>query len=139
MRLIVFMLIALALGKVGTQTYIRQQSAQVTIISAYREPALVACRKKFGGFNATSASRPSNRSITPPPQSERVSIELMIGNQNLNVRLWQTSHAQWSARYRDPFLIVKAQGRSDRPVCEYDINNGVAQAHSASKIRASNG
>jgi len=139
MRLLVFMLIALALGKVGTQTYIRQQSAQDTIINAYREHALAACRKKFGGFRATAAQAPRDRSILPNAQHENLSIELMIGKQNLNVRLWQTSHAQWSARYRDPFLIVKSKGQSNRPVCEYDIKNGVAYAHAAPSHSARSG
>jgi hypothetical protein len=139
MRLIVFMLFALAFGKIGTQTYIRQQSAQDTIINAYREHALAACRKRFGGFRAATAQAPRGRSIVPKTQSERLSIELMIGKQDLNVRLWQTSHAQWSARYRDPFLIVRAQGQGNRPVCEYDIKNGRAYAHSAPITQAGNG
>ena len=37
MRVILFLLIVLAVGKIGMQSYIRQQSAKDTIINAYRE------------------------------------------------------------------------------------------------------
>ena len=107
-----------AFGKVGAQAYIRQQSANEIIVSAYREHALAACQQ--------SGQKTPN-----------VSVELIIGKDDLNVRLWQTGHAQWSARYRDPFLLIKSTGRDRAVVCEYDINRGTVITRLRSKpVRA---
>jgi hypothetical protein len=117
MRLIIFLLFALAIGKVGTQAYIRQQSATATIINAYREHAVAACRQSaFGGQISQGLG-------TNPD------IELVIGKSDLDVRLWQTSHRDWSARYRDPFLIVRSGPAGSQTACEYDINRGTVLAH----------
>ncbi len=105
MRILIFFLLALALGKVGAQSYIRQQSANETIVSAYREHALAACQQ--------------NGQKTP-----NVSVELVIGKSDLNVRLWQTGHAQWSARYKDPFILIKSKANDRAVICEYNINRG---------------
>ncbi len=113
MRVILFLLIVLAVGKIGMQSYIRQQSAKDTIINAYRDHALAACRQYTGATD--TANNPA-------------SIKLVIGKEELNVRLWQTSHRKWSARYQDPVIVIATQGTNERVVCEYDINTGTVYA-----------
>ena len=113
MRVILFLLIVLAVGKIGMQSYIRQQSAKDTIINAYRDHALAACRHYTGATD--NAAHPA-------------SIKLVIGKEELNVRLWQTSHRKWSARYKDPIIVIATQGPNERVVCEYDINSGTVYA-----------
>lgn len=112
MRVILFVLFALAVGKIAAQSHIRQQSANNTIINAYREHALAACRQYA-----------VNRAHMTP-----LSIKLVIGNDDLNVRLWQTSHSQWAARYQDPIIVIASQDANGRSVCKYDINSGTADA-----------
>ena len=113
MRVILFLLFSLAIGKVATQHYIQKQAAENAIINAYREHALVACQKF---------------SVPPPGTRTPVKIKLVIGRPDLNVRLWQTSHSKWSARYQDPVLVITSQNASRPSVCEYDINSGTVQA-----------
>ena len=115
MRVILFVLFALAIGKIAAQSHIRQQSANNTIINAYREHALAACRHYAPGHGPA----------TP------ISIKLLIGDDDLNVRLWQTSHSQWSARYQDPIIVIASSDANGRTVCKYDINTGTADARRA--------
>jgi hypothetical protein len=73
-----------------------------------------------------------SRSLGLGPQawSNPRTVKLMIGNSSLDVYLWQTDHAQWSARYRNPYLLLTtddAQGQRSAGVrCEYDIVNAAA-------------
>lgn len=146
MRVILFLLVALALGKVGTQSYIRQQSAKDTIINAYREHALAACRQTkvsevLPGGQGGAASGELVRSGTfqqTPGGEDGVSVELVIGKADVNVRLWQTSHVHWATRYKDPFLIVRTASSEGPVVCEYDITRGTALAHTAASAPSAN-
>ena len=124
MRVILFLLFSLAIGKVVAHQYIQQQAAENTIINAYREHALAACQK---------FSVPASGTTTP------VKIKLVIGRHDLNVRLWQTSHSKWSARYQDPVLIITSRNASQPSVCEYDINSGTVAARALTKKSRSNG
>lgn len=113
MRVLLFLLFALAAGKIVTQSHIQRQAAENTIINAYRDHALAACQQF---------------SIPSPGTTAPVKFELMIGRRDLNVRLWQTSHSKWSARYQDPILIITANDMGKPSVCEYDIKSGTVQA-----------
>ena len=124
MRVILFLLFALAVGKIAAQSHIRQQSANKTIINAYREHTLAACRQYTG-----------NTGVASPP----ISIKLVIGREDLNVRLWQTSHKKWSARYQDPVIVIATQGAGERTVCEYDVNSGTVHALRSHPQHRSNG
>ena len=134
MRVFIFILLALAIGKVGTQAYVRQDSAKNTIINAYRDHALAACRSYLGNAAGTPAVKPDPGSQAYRPDHDvKYSFDLMIGNPKVDVRLWQTSHSRWSARYRDPFILVRSQGANGAAVCEYDINHGTVYARSGDK------
>lgn len=135
MRIIVLMLFVLAFGKVGTQSYIRQESAKATIIKAYREHALVACKPYLARVNSAGPSGEllpdSGRQGTRPILASSVSVDVIIGNPDLDVRLWQTSHSYWSQRYSDPFIIVRSDASPSPAICQYDINRGTVQARTA--------
>ncbi|MGI9480542.1 MAG: hypothetical protein ACR2PI_27885 [Hyphomicrobiaceae bacterium] len=124
MRVILLLLFALAIGKVATQHYIRQQAADNTIINAYRTYAMAACQQYAADPNAFS---------TP------VSIKLEIGNKNLSVQLWQTSHRQWAARYQDPVIVIETESGGLTSICAYDINSGAVLAHRPIPHRRRNG
>ena len=124
MRVILLLLIALAAGKVLTQVYIRQQAAENTIINAYREYAIAACQR-----------------FSPHPAVYRSpeSIRLEIGNKDLNVQLWQTSHRLWSARFENPIIVIRTRSRGHTAVCAYDINSGTVLADHPSPRRQKRG
>ncbi|MBU2534082.1 MAG: hypothetical protein KKB37_15175, partial [Alphaproteobacteria bacterium] len=139
--ILLFMLFALAIGKVGAQSYIRQQSASETILNAYRGNALAACRQQTLGteFAKKLADQLAVVSSKQPSANGAVSVELVIGKRDVNVRLWQTSHAEWSTRYSDPFIVVRASNQQGTTVCEYNINRGSAHAHVQGAAPSGNG
>ncbi|MFY0613784.1 MAG: hypothetical protein JXQ99_19795 [Hyphomicrobiaceae bacterium] len=124
MRVILFLLIVLAIGKVATQHHIRQQAANNTIINAYRSYAVAACQQY---------------AVNPGSLSTPVRIKLEIGNKNLDVQLWQTSHRQWAARYQDPVIVIETENGGQTSVCAYDINSGAVLAHRPVPRRRRNG
>ena len=79
MKLVLCILVALALGKVGAQVYIRQKSIEDTVVQAYRQHAIAACglhdaaaTKKAGGpfFDVTLLRRrPTSRWRSGSPNS----------------------------------------------------------------------
>lgn len=119
MKLVLFILVALALGKVGTQVYIRQQSIEDTVVAAYRQHAIAAC----GLHGAQQAQANSGPFHERPLARIEPKVELAIGRPDLDVRIWQTSHEAWPARFRDPYLIVTRELGETTTACEYDIRN----------------
>jgi hypothetical protein len=119
MKLVLFVLVALALVKVGAQVYIRQQSIEDTVVAAYRQHAIAAC-----GLHGANEARTSGGAVVARPlAAPEPTVTLAIGRPDLDVRLWQTSHEAWSARFRDPFLIVMTPYGKTTTACEYDIRN----------------
>ena len=141
MRVMILLLFALAIGKIATQSYIQRQSAKKTIMNAYREHALAACQAK--GFDTGHAwSGQSRQSATRRgfADTSKVSFQLVIGKRDLNVRLWQTSHRSWSARYADPFIIIRTRnGPNGAGFCEYNVSNGSVHASAAAHKAPGNG
>ncbi len=121
MKTIVLILIVLAAGKIGAQVYIRQQSIEATILTAYREHAIAACRQSSSYYAPPPAY---GTDAAAPAVGEIVDVRLSVGKKDLDVRLWQTNNKYWSARYRDPFIVVETRTPTGVSVCEYDINNG---------------
>lgn len=119
MKLVLFILVALALGKVGTQVYVRQKSIEDTVVAAYRQHAIAACGLHGAQLAQARGGPFLERALAPPEPS----VELAIGRPDLDVRIWQTSHEAWSARFRDPFLIVTSELGETATACEYDIRN----------------
>ncbi len=56
-------------------------------------------------------------------------IQWVIGKSGLDVNLWQVDNALWSARYRNPYLLLTAGQYSGTIYCEYDILNAAASVH----------
>ena len=135
------LLFALAIGKIGTQSYIQRQSAKKTIINAYREHALAACQQQGIDTGHAWSGQAGQRGTRPSPTNRpKVSIDLVIGKRDLNVRLWQTSHRSWAARYSDPFIIIKTKNGASKPaICEYNVTSGTADASTATRRTPDNG
>lgn len=121
MRAVVIFLVLLAAAKLGYQEYLFRTATREAIIGAYKEHAVEACQKDAG-----------SRSLGLGPQAwaNPRNVKLMIGKSSLDVHLWQTDHALWNARYRNPYLLLMANEapgqRSGAARCEYDIVNAAA-------------
>ena len=121
MRAVVVFLLLLAASKLGYQEYLFRAATRDAVIGAYREHAVQACQK-----DATNLSFGLGQQAWINPKT----VKLVIGKSTLDVYPWQTDHAMWSARYRNPYLLLTAnQGpgqRSGAVRCEYDIVNAAA-------------
>jgi hypothetical protein len=119
MKLVLCILVALALGKVGAQVYIRQKSIEDTVVQAYRQHAIAAC----GLHDAAEAKKAGgpffDRNLAAPAPH----VALAIGQPELDVRIWQTSNPAWATRFSDPFLVVTTRTDNITTTCSYDIRN----------------
>ena len=59
--------------------------------------------------------------VSAPTSASPAAIQFVVGKNGLDVNLWQIDNALWSARYRDPYLLLNAGQHSDTIYCEYDI------------------
>ncbi len=124
MKLVLCILVALALGKVGAQVYIRQKSVEDTVVQAYRQHAMAAC-----GLHASAKAKAQggpflDRDLAAPPPH----VALAIGQPDLDVWLWQTSNPAWETRFSDPFLVVTTRAGETTTTCAYDIRNAKVHA-----------
>jgi len=117
MRAFVVFLALLAAGKLGYQEYLFRGGTRDAIIGAYKEHAAAACQKD---------ARSLNLGLVGQAWSHPSSIRLAIGKSSLDVQVWQVDHAQWNARYRNPYLLLTANQQSGTIHCEYDIVNAAA-------------
>lgn len=120
MKIVVILLALLATMKFGHQEYLYRTSTNEVIIAAYRERAVQAC-----GREPKSQNLAANVAAWTRPAS----IRLAIGKSNLDVYFWQTDHALWNARYRNPYLFLIADQTPANVFCEYDVINGVASVY----------
>ena len=120
MKAVVIFLALLAAAKIGYQEYLFRAATREAIIGAYKEHAVQACQKD---------ARSHSFGLGPQAWANPKAIRLVIGRSSLDVYPWQTDHALWNARYRNPYLIVVAQERPSHVLCEYDILNGAASVY----------
>ena len=121
MRYLIFALVLMAGTKIGVQEYIRRDAVYDTIMNAYREHAVAACRQ-------TARAQPQLAQTLPAAAWQApVDTELTIGNPNLSVSLWQTSHQSWQDKYRTPYVHVHFAAHSKHLRCIYDIRRGNAR------------
>ena len=50
----------------------------------------------------------------------------MIGNSDLGVRIWETDHPLWNARFKHPYLVLSGSDAAPSLACEYDIADNLA-------------
>src|ERR1700752_3701000 len=103
MRAIVILLALLAAAKLGYQEYLFRSATRDAIIGAYKEHAAQACQND---------ARSHGFGLGPQAWANPKAIRLVIGKSSLDVYPWQTDHAQWNARYRNPYLFLTASQRS---------------------------
>ena len=117
MRTIVALIVLAALGYFAQDNYHYRSALSEALIAAHQPDAVSACAQR----GAEIAQR-----IPTHVWSEPKAVRLKIGNPDLEVFYWQTGHAMWRARYKDPHLIVMASGQPNYVLCEYDVVNAVA-------------
>lgn len=119
MRAIVVILALLAAAKVGYHEYLYRSASSDIIIAAYRERAMAACRAQPTG----AASATTDGSVR---WNDVADIRLAIGNSAVDVALWDTGSPLWSARYKNPYLLLASRAGTGDVVCEYDVVHDLA-------------
>jgi hypothetical protein len=114
MKGFVVLLALLAAGKVAYQEYLARTATSEIIIAAYRDRAISACQRESRSHDHLEAN------VWSRPKS----VRLVIGKSDLDVHLWQVDHAHWNARFKNPYLFVRAGEGTNRVTCEFDIVHG---------------
>jgi hypothetical protein len=116
MKLIVVLIACLATLKVAAREHLFHAGASDVIVAAYRERAADACQRD----PRTASFGVGDRGWSTAAVAARVGI----GKAGIPVHFWQTEHAKWDSRFRNPYLFIDAIARGVKLVCEYDIVNG---------------
>jgi len=117
MRGFVIFLVLLAAAKLAFQECLFRAATRDAVLEAYRQHAVEACQR-----DARSLSLGVSAQAWANPRD----IQLVIGRRALDVYPWQVDHANWNARYRNPYLLLTAGPRGGGVLCEYDIVNAAA-------------
>ena len=117
MRMLVLGLAVLAGLKVAYQEYVYRSVTAEVIITAYRERALEACRGQAWG-----------KAVTAEAWTNPLSVTLSVGRSSLGSDAWQLDHAQWNARFKNPYLLITAGDGTSEITCEFDITGNTATA-----------
>ena len=117
MRAFVILLLLLAAGKLGFQEYLYRAATRNAVLEAYQQHAVEACQRD---------ARSVSLGLSPQAWANPRTVELVIGKRALEVYPWQVDHANWNARYRNPYLLLTAGMRAGKVSCEYDIVNASA-------------
>jgi len=118
MKAVVILLALLAAAKLGYHEYLFRGGTRDALIGAYKEHAVQACqrdvRSQTLGVGAQAWTNPK-------------AVRLVIGKSSIDVYPWQVDDPLWSARYRNPYLVLTtASQRAATVSCEYDIVNAAA-------------
>ncbi|MFV0296891.1 MAG: hypothetical protein ACK5JT_12325 [Hyphomicrobiaceae bacterium] len=111
MRALILLLVLATAGKVWTQQYIASQGKNEIIIAAYSKAASGAC-------SAAASQRHLKAAFA---MSRQRAITLVVGKTSLDVPFWQVDSALWSAKFRNPYLILTANDHDKSFSCEFDI------------------
>jgi hypothetical protein len=121
MRALVLALALLAGVKVWYQDTLYRTAATDAVVAAYRARATEACQKQ-PQRDALGRSLAAFQVDWRSPAS----IELVVGNRQLDVGLWETDNPLWAARYKHPYLILASGDTHSRLACSYDVLSGSA-------------
>ena len=115
MRTFAYALALLAAAKFGGQEYFHRTATEEALIAAYRDRAVEACRgdARARGLLTESIERAGD-------------VRLVIGKNDVDVRLWDISNSLWATRYRAPYLQLRLGAGKSGLGCEYDITHQVA-------------
>jgi hypothetical protein len=116
MRAFIIFLAILAGLKVWTQDRMYRNAAGEALLAAYQSKAMAACQSlpptDARGMPLSAGSVDWTRSET---------AEVIIGNPNVSVYVWQVDDALWNVRYKHPIVRLRMGDRLTRLTCDYDV------------------
>ena len=113
MRAFVLALALLAALKIWAQDSVYRSATEEALVSAYRARAALACAGSSPG--AAPAPGTSNAVDWSRDGEPRV----IVGKPSVPVHIWQFDNELWTARFRQPYLVLSAGGAGLS--CIYDM------------------
>jgi hypothetical protein len=120
MRMVVIGLVLLAGLKVWTQDRLYRSVMGEALIEAYRERAIEVCRKQ-----STKTVRVATAGGVTGLWGSGSEAEIIIGNPDLDIAIWDTQNPLWGERYQHPNLVLTGAGETPAH-CAYDLRDGIA-------------
>ena len=117
MRIVVFILAALAAVKIYTQDQTYRAATTDVLIDAYRGKAIAAC-SDYRARQGLQTSSPGWSNTSP--------VALQIGRSDLDIGIWQFEDSRWEAAYRRAYLVLAPADPRSSLTCTYDITSGRA-------------
>jgi hypothetical protein len=118
MRMIVLAFAIVAGFKVYTQDRLYRAAMGEALVQAYRERAQQVCVKELA---RTSRTIPAAGTWA----ASNAAAEVVIGNPNASVAIWDFDNPLWEVRFRHPHLILSGPGNRG-VTCAYDLKVGFA-------------
>ena len=116
MRALVIALALLAGLKIWTTNTLHQTASEHALLKAYAAEAATACQKQ------QHRSAPIGAKSTDWTRYR--SAKVIIGDQQLDVALWQVDHEHWDLRFKTPFIHLKTGAETDNTTCIFNVMTG---------------
>ncbi len=116
MRAVIIVLAILAGLKVWTQDRMYRTAAGEALLAAYQERAMAACQSLP---HTDARGMPLAAGSVNWTRAE--AAEILIGNPNVSVYVWQVDHALWNTRYKHPIVRLVMGDKLSRLICDYDV------------------
>lgn len=121
MRALVVVLAILAGVKIWTHQSLFRAASEQALLKAYGSSAMASCQKT------------SRRGIDLLPNMRQAidwsqvhSAKVVIGDDTVDVALWQVDHKDWAQRFKMPYIHLKV-GQVKKPhVCIFNVMTGTA-------------
>lgn len=120
MRSVVVALALLAGAKIYTQDQIYRSATEDALIHAYRAKAVEMCQRATTTETAATPNDTARRTLSQA-WAKPSSLRLIIGNSDVDVRIWEIDHAAWAMRFKFPYLVMEAGEPSPFARCRYDV------------------
>ncbi len=125
MRALVVVLAVLAALKIWSHDRIYRGAVEEALLAAYLASAQAACQ----------AERPAGPTGMPLAVGRldwrsAETAQIVIGNPQIDVQIWQVDDARWNARYKHPIVRLTIGDRLSRVACDYDV----VAAHAALRM-----
>ena len=119
-RSVVVALALLAGAKVYTQDQISRSATEDALIHAYRAKAVDMCQRASTAEIAATPTEAARRTLNQA-WVKPTSLRLVIGNNDVDVRIWEIDHAAWAMRFKFPYLVMEAGEPTPFARCRYDV------------------
>lgn len=121
MKVLVVVLAILAGLKVWTQQSLHRAASEQALLKAYGSAAISSCQRT----TAKEAEYISNlrKSVDwSTPQSAKV----IIGDDSVEVSIWQVDHKDWDRRFKTPYIHLTSGAATRSKVCVFNVFTGQA-------------